>query len=402
MPYPTDQFESHRDAAFHSLKRGELENAKRQFTDLVTAGSKDPQDQFGLAMVYYNQREWEACADHLGSACQLQPGFVHAWLYLGVVEEQRGKIRAASSAYLRADRLMSGSDPSTIPAEVRALLGRGSRLLGDELFAVISSDLAEVIRDYSPQAIQRIIHAAEMFCGKRQIRYAHPRLRPGLFYVPDLQPRPFFSRDDFDWVNDVEASTGVIREELMVGLQTMQGFEPYVQYAADSREAQVWSSLNNSMSWSTLHIARHGKLLEDSCARFPKTFGLINAIPDLHDVPGYGPEIMFSILHPKTKIPAHRGSVNGRLVAHLPLIVPSNCGYLRVEEQKHEWEEGKLLIFDDTFDHEAINESENLRVVLIFDLWNPQLTIPERLAFQKVLNAAARFEADLNKESSTT
>jgi aspartyl/asparaginyl beta-hydroxylase (cupin superfamily) len=94
-------------------------------------------------------------------------------------------------------------------------------------------------------------------------------------------------------------------------------------------------------------------------------------------------------------IPSHRGSVNGRLIVHLPLIVPENCGYLRVGEDQRSWEEGKLLIFDDTFDHEARNDSDQTRVVLIFDIWNPQLSQAERDAFRRILATAADFEKRL-------
>jgi aspartyl/asparaginyl beta-hydroxylase (cupin superfamily) len=146
-------------------------------------------------------------------------------------------------------------------------------------------------------------------------------------------------------------------------------------------------------------MARHGQIMEAACQRFPLTFGAIRSLPDLHDVPGYGPEIMFSLLHPKTRIPAHRGSVNGRLVAHLPLIVPENCGYLRVADEKRGWETGSLLIFDDTFDHEAWNGSDEQRIILIFDVWNPQLSLPEREAFRRVLDQSARFERELLLES---
>ena len=101
---------------------------------------------------------------------------------------------------------------------------------------------------------------------------------------------------------------------------------------------------------------------------------------------------MFSVLRPHTRIPAHYGAVNGRVIAHLPLIVPENCGALRVGDQQRSWTEGELLMFDDSFEHEAWNDSDETRVVLIFDSWNPAITPAERAAFAAVLQAAQRFE----------
>ena len=399
MQTTSDPWGPHLDRAFHALQQGRMAEAGSLFSELVTTGSRDPQDNFGLAMVRYNQRQWEDCRQALLSACRLESGFVHAWLYLGVVEEQRGRHRSAAGAYLRADRLVSGADPSNLPADVKQLLGRGARYLGEELFAAFAEELAAVARDHSSPAVARIADGVEMFCGRTPVRYAHPRWRPGLFYVPDLQPRPFFERQDFPWVAELESCTSIIREELIAGLSSMQGFEPYVQYAKDSPQAQIWGGLNGSFSWSTLHLARHGQTVVEACARFPRTFTAIKDVPDLHDVRGYGPEIMFSLLHPKTLIPAHRCSVNGRLVAHLPLIVPPNCGYLRAADEKREWVEGQLMVFDDTFDHEAWNGSDERRIVLIFDVWNPQLSLPEREAFRRVLDRSARFERELLAES---
>jgi aspartyl/asparaginyl beta-hydroxylase (cupin superfamily) len=81
---------------------------------------------------------------------------------------------------------------------------------------------------------------------------------------------------------------------------------------------------------------------------------------------------VFSLLAPHTRIPPHTGVANTRLVCHLPLIVPPDCGF-RVGETTCEWRVGEAFVFDDTIEHEAWNESDELRVVLIIDLWPPAL-----------------------------
>ena len=386
---------AHRDAAFGLLRQRDFPKSEALFKELISEGSVDPQDQFGLAMALYEQGRLEDCRASLTEACRLEPNFVHAWLYLGVVNERMGLRSPAAGAYLRADRLISGTSPASIPPDVRNLLTHGARFLGGEIFGALAAELAPVVRKHGEASIARLYHAAEMFVGIKPLRYEHPRWRPGFFYVPGMTPRQFFEREEFSWIHSVERHTDVIREELRAALSENKGFKPYVQYAAGSEEARIWNTLNGSTDWSTLHLARHGKFEAEACARCPKTLETLTAIPDLHDVPGYGPEIMFSVLQPKTLIPAHRGSVNGRLVVHLPLVVPANCGYLRVGDEKRSWEEGKLILFDDTFDHEAWNGGEQTRVVLIFDVWNPELSIAEREAFRVVLFRAAEFEKEL-------
>jgi aspartate beta-hydroxylase len=101
---------------------------------------------------------------------------------------------------------------------------------------------------------------------------------------------------------------------------------------------------------------------------------------------------MFSALSPHTAIPPHHGETNSRLVVHLPLIIPENCLY-RVGFEHRRWQEGKVLVFDDTIEHEARNDSDLLRVVLIFDVWNPLLSKAERDMVNAATSAVSAFYA---------
>lgn len=105
----------------------------------------------------------------------------------------------------------------------------------------------------------------------------------------------------------------------------------------------------------------------------------------LANISGLCPNAFFSALAPKTRIPPHNGECNARLVAHLPLIVPENCA-IRVGFEERQWQVGEIIVFDDTIEHEAWNLSDELRVVLIFDVWNPLLSESER----KMVNAMAQ------------
>jgi aspartyl/asparaginyl beta-hydroxylase (cupin superfamily) len=86
---------------------------------------------------------------------------------------------------------------------------------------------------------------------------------------------------------------------------------------------------------------------------------------------------MFSLLAPRTRIPPHVGVSNARLVCHLPLIVPEGC-WFRVGAETRAWTSGEAFVFDDTIEHEAMNDSDALRVVFIFDIWHYDLGEAER------------------------
>ncbi len=115
-------------------------------------------------------------------------------------------------------------------------------------------------------------------------------------------------------------------------------------------------------------------------------------------MPLRSPSAMFSVLKPKTRIPPHTGVANFRLVVHLPLTLPPGCGF-RVGGELREWRIGEAWVFDDTIEHEAWNESDETRIILICDVWNPRLSEEERLAISRVIAAADAFSG--NRPSSS-
>ena len=139
---------------------------------------------------------------------------------------------------------------------------------------------------------------------------------------------------------------------------------------------ELWRELNNSRRWSVYAFWNEGKAYPEHIARCPKTVKALKA-GQRWDVPGNGPTALFSVLGPKTRIPPHTGPVNTRVIGHLPLIVPPGCGF-RVGGQEREWEPGRAILFDDSIDHEAWNDSDLPRAILIFDTWSPFLSEAER------------------------
>ena len=110
----------------------------------------------------------------------------------------------------------------------------------------------------------------------------------------------------------------------------------------------------------------------------------------LADQPGFAPTAMFSALAPNTRIPAHTGSTNVRLLTHLPLILPGPARF-RVGNETRPWKMGEAWVFDDTIEHEAWNDADELRVILIFDVWNPFVEEGERPLVNALLKARSDF-----------
>ena len=120
---------------------------------------------------------------------------------------------------------------------------------------------------------------------------------------------------------------------------------------------------------------------------------VLDQVP-LADQPDFAPTALFSSLAPKTAIPPHTGSTNTRLLVHLPLILPGPA-FFRVGNEERQWQLGHAWAFDDTIAHEARNEAEDTRIILIFDIWNPLLSEGEKDKIRVLLSAQRAW---LNEE----
>ena len=219
--------------------------------------------------------------------------------------------------------------------------------------------------------LERFNHSLDIISGRRSFVTARPLMLP----IPRLPAIPFFHREDFEWAPQVEAAFPSILEELHDLLAADTGFEPYVQTSAGEPKGQ-FEALDRKLDWGAYFLWKNGIRIDAHADRCPHTEAAVASAPQI-TVPKRAPVIFFSALKPGTTIPPHNGATNARLTVHLPLIIPADCG-LRVGEETHTWEPGKLVIFDDTIRHEAWNHSKQLRVVLIFDVWHPLLTPLER------------------------
>lgn len=378
--------------AFEAGQRGDFAAAADWYGRAARAQPDDAATRYNLAMAQLGLGQWPQALAALDEALLREPTMIEAMLHRGSALERMQRPADAALAYLRATRFAEANlDPRRMPPELKRFLNHALGVVREHLASELEGALADLVAAHGADAIARIRAGGEMFAGKRPLEFAHPKWRPGLFYVPGLRPRPFLEREEFEWTARVEAATAEIREELMSVLGETRGFAPYVNHPEGSHGAEVWKGINRSWNWSTFHFWRHGERVAENCARCPRTAALLESI-DLMHVPGYGPEAMFSVLKPHSRIPPHHGTVNGRLIVHLPLVVPPDCGALKVAGEARGWQEGRLMMFDDSFEHEAWNDSDETRVVLIFDTWNPQLSAVEREAFRRVLATAQRFE----------
>jgi aspartyl/asparaginyl beta-hydroxylase (cupin superfamily) len=369
-----------------TLRAGDAAQAKLLIDAAVAGDPKNPRYLVNRAVVLRELKDQEGEAAALQAALALDPYFFTANLQKGSLLELQGKRKQAATAYQAALGALRPGVP--LPGALRPLLERADQFVRahlSELEDFLNTRMAPVRSQYAGVAQDRVDDCLAALSGRKRIYNSQPTLT----HFPRIPAISFFDRAQFPWLAAVEAATDDIREELLGLLETQrEGFAPYVSLEPGVPVNQ-WRDLNNSRRWSALFLYKDGEAQQDHIERCPRTMAALAHAPVV-DVPKRGPTSFFSRLEPKTRIPAHTGSSNTRLTVHIPLIIPPACGF-RVGSEVREWHPGTALVFDDTIEHEAWNDSDEQRVVLIFDIWNPLLTQAERDLMRVATTGIADF-----------
>jgi len=185
---------------------------------------------------------------------------------------------------------------------------------------------------------------------------------------------PVYDNAVFPWTASVERDWRLIRDELEQVLLRQSELPSFQDISTDV------ATISTDRAWKTFFLMGYGLSSDRNIASCPNTWRVLREIPGLKTA-------MFSIFEPGKHLPAHRGPYNGVLRMHLGLIVPEPNALLaiRVDQQVCHWTEGRALVFDDAYEHEAWNHSEHTRVVLFVDFVKP-LRFPASLVNWLILN----------------
>ncbi len=358
-------------------------------------------------------RDYTGARDKLLVLLAQQPTEFGAWLKLAAMHRATGQMGDAFAAIDRALALrprdfsallmramhfhQSGDADRAGEGFGRALANAPDKLpdhmapvisLAREKYAAWQHRHAEFLRE-AVRAVTPLTPRLERFVTNT-IRLTEPdREGPSHYCYPDLEEISYYDdRSLFPWIGAFEDAVDDIQREFETVLNAEAAkLVPYVNYP-DSVPVDQWADLNHNRDWTAIHLTARGNEITENARHCPITMNLLTTVPQ-PDVQGIGPNAMFSLLSPKTSIPPHTGVTNTRLLCHLPMIVPEGC-WFRVGEDKRFWERGKAWVFDDSVDHEAVNPSDRLRVIMIFDMWHPALTTEERAGISAVIMAGGQ------------
>ncbi|KTE21032.1 hypothetical protein ATE67_06765 [Sphingopyxis sp. H050] len=356
-----------------ALQAGDFDAAVTHFTAAIAADPRSGALQRNLASA------WRALGDEarelaaLDAALAIDRRDLMAWIRKAERHEAQGDKGTALAAWSAGVALAAQLDP--VPPALAPLLAHGQAFIDGatgSMFTAASEAFDEIRGALSEGEVRRGEAFIASALGRRRI---YQNECAGVYY-PFLPADEFFDRGHFPWMAKIEAQTDAIRAELGALLDDPgEALRPYVRMEAGTPDS-IWTGLDNRLDWGACFLWEYGVPNQPVLDRCPATAAALAAIPGAH-IPGRAPSAFFSMLKPHTRIPPHTGVTNTRAIVHLPLIVPPGCGF-RVGGETRSWEEGRAFAFDDTIEHEAWNDSDELRAVLIFDVWNPHLTAGER------------------------
>lgn len=367
-----------------ALLAGQHARAREELVLAVAAHPDDVEALMGLATAEAALGNAPGEIAAIERALSIQPRNFAILLRKGAHFETQGDARLAAQIY--SDALKVAPPFHQVPPHLKDRVRHAAELSAryrDEFESFVREKLSSAY-DLGSNDARRFANSVDVLFGKKAVY----RPQPHNYYIPELPPYQFFERRDCPWLDAVEAETESIRSEMLAILAADEGLVPYVDNPA-SAPLDQWAELNHNPRWSVYHLWLRGQPIPEHCARAPKTCEVMDLAPRAQ-LPQRSPVGMYSILKPHTRIPPHTGIVNVRLVCHVPLVIPDRC-WFRVGNETRPWRIGEAFVFDDTIEHEAANDSDEIRVVLIFDVWNPYVREDERPLIGALMSAIDEF-----------
>jgi aspartyl/asparaginyl beta-hydroxylase (cupin superfamily) len=380
---PSEQPRSALEAEADRAAAGGDRSAARRLLAQVTTADPDRLDPWlKLAAMCRAEGDLAEALAAVSGALRVDPlGFMPLLLKASLLEAA-GRDDEAGEAYGYA--LAQRPDP--VPAHLVGPIQRAEQSHAayvDRVATALTRAAAPFQERLTPAEQRRLARFTENIV--RRTRPFHSE--PSHFHYPGLAEREFHDPEAFPWLAGLEAETPAILAEFHQLMASERAeLVPYIQYDEDQPLRQ-WKALNWNSDWTAVHLVLNGESVDANARHCPATMQALERVGQPR-IAGRSPNAMFSLLAPGTRIPPHNGVANTRLVCHLPLIVPAGC-WFRVGAETRAWQVGKAFLFDDTIEHEAANESDQLRVVFIFDVWHPGLSPAERESVAAMMAGAA-------------
>jgi len=390
-------------------------------TSLVTADDEGLLLNAYCAAVSASKKTYTPRFSALADASQRAPWTAEPMIWLGMVALAHGRAPEAAMYGRRASRLIHqwaspwdkslsttqwlslatflidcgalvGENLSSFSRRINALL-KGSGYRPERWYGRLSSaDLLTTPEADRPDSAESSPRNAIKADSKRRLeRYiaglSFDNNIDSMQWYPSLPAQPWYEPSDFSLTRNLEMHSSEIIKEICM-----------LDHSRYHREGEP---IERTGDWDVMLLFERGKRNEENCSLLPKTSAIIESCRSLKSLSGLA---YVSRLAPRTRVEPHRGPTNLRLRCHLGINIPDACG-IRVEHYSRTWSEGKCLVFDDSFEHEVWNDSDHERIVLIVDIWHPDLSESEITVIeglQRYIQAQSRKLFNYWKMNETT
>jgi aspartate beta-hydroxylase len=383
--------------AIVALRAGDLAAARGQLEAALSAAPDDVLTLNHWAQLQQGEGDMQAAAQTYRRLLAQQPSLFAVRLAYSKLLEASGDGDAALLHYFRAIRNAQRagrwlSDEST-PTGLRADVRRAMEMVAVRRRSLCDDLMNSLVDRFGRSSLDRVADCIAMQMGDAIYVPEDTRQKPLRFPFPGLPQVPYLDKRRISGIAELEAQAAAILAELQGILGGSAGRENVFRDPVQAD--QSLRGARGPAVWDGYYFYRYGQRNETNASACPRTIAAVDKLP-LCRVRGYGPEVLFSTLGPGTHLLPHHGVTNARIVGHLPLIVPPGCA-LRVAGAEHVWQVGDVVMFDDTYSHEAWNRSAETRVVMIFDLWHPDLSEAERVAVRELFEVLGDLGADADR-----
>ncbi len=371
-----------------ALRAGNAVKARSLLEELQQAGDAIDPQWLLMAHACRMLGDDEAEEAALQKLLAIDKRHLAALLLMGELKARQNDDRAANGFYKAALNMVSVG--ARVTDDLRPKLKQAEEFLAGahgrfENFLLRKLNEAGLQGDDTPKPVT---NAIDMLMGRREIFHQ----KPSMFHYPGMPQREFYERNEFPWLEQLEAAIPDMKDELAAVLTRTQKFSPYVESIANRPRPN--NPLLDDSSWGAFYFWKSGEEITENTAQCPKTVSALGAAP-IPIIKERSPMALYSVLEADTHIAPHYGLLNTRLICHIPLILPADCA-LRVGGETRPWKDGEALIFDDSFEHEAWNRSQERRVILLFEVWRPEISETERSALTTIFEAINEYQKPVN------
>lgn len=384
-----------------AMMRGDAARAASLLGRCRRGGEADDSIAIELSHALAESGQLEAAERELEGLVQREPDHALGWLLLGRLRELGGAARGALQAWLQAvvQARQAGRwfDEASTPRAWAPLVQRATQFVRQGQRELLMGLLEDLQARHGAAGMKRVEKALRGWLREFDATPADPRQRPRFLYFPDLPSTAYHDPMLQPWAPRLLDAFPEIRAEAIAATRLEHELPDFIAPPKNGPADTYVDGDGPDPSWKAFFLYRHGQRFDANHERAPRTSAVLESI-ELCRIRDEAPEILFSVLRPGSHIKPHHGVSNVRLVMHLPLVVPPGCALRVVDHGDHEWQEGRLMMFDDTYLHEAWNRSDRTRLILLMDCWNPHLAPEERSAVKVIVETISGLRVATRRE----